>query len=436
MAKRPKPGLLSDESHARRVLLELAASIARALPGGRFEALPAAAAPEGADDPEARARRDVVERARLHPESLASADSDDGLLVARHLPDYGFTLVGSIPLLGRGEAVTRLVALAIEQGIERAIRERRIATLESRNRQLDNHLRVLERERQDVVETTFRFHAELRERDRAHSAALEREVAARTEALGRANRDLATALSLKNELLSNVSHELRTPMNAILGFTDLVLDTELTPEQRECLAQVKSAAKSLLGMIDDLLDLEGLEKGRVEIEASPFSPAEALREAEAVFGPIAREHGLEFAWRAATGVPPRVLGDPRRLAQVLGHLVGNAIKFTEKGGICVEVEPAAGEAFDAGLLFRVTDTGIGIPPDRLAHVFEAFRQADGSSTRRYGGAGLGLPIAAHLVRLMGGRIGVESRVGSGSTFWFTVRVTADRGETRELPVEA
>jgi two-component system, sensor histidine kinase and response regulator len=226
----------------------------------------------------------------------------------------------------------------------------------------------------------------------------------------------------KSQFLANMSHEVRTPMNAIIGITELVLNTPLAPKQAEYLRMVMQSAESLLGVINDVLDFSKVESGRVELERLPFSLRETIGDAVKSLALRSHDKGLELALDVARDVPDWLTGDAGRLRQVVINLVNNAIKFTREGEVIVEV--AVEERFDhqAVLRFCIADTGIGIPADKLEKVFEAFEQADASTTRNYGGTGLGLAIVRRLVELMQGKIWVESTVGHGSRFYFTVRL--------------
>jgi len=287
---------------------------------------------------------------------------------------------------------------------------------------------------------------ELRDKKlRAHRNELEQQVQTRTQELVQTNASLWQAVSeledaktkaeaankAKSEFLATVSHEIRTPLNGVLGTTEVLLNTDLSERQRRFGQIIHGSAKTLLSIINNILDFSKIEAGKIELEMVAFDARSIVEEVQDLFNEMAEKKGLRFGSHVAPHLPRRLTGDAGRLRQVLTNLVGNAIKFTERGEVMVHIRPDEIGADSMKLRVEVRDSGIGVAPESQRKIFESFAQADQSTTRRYGGTGLGLAIAKQLTTMMGGEIGVDSKPGEGSTFWFTVRL----GITSEEEVE-
>ncbi len=266
-------------------------------------------------------------------------------------------------------------------------------------------------------------------RDTSAQRRLENALRAAKEAAENASRS-------KTEFLANMSHEIRTPMNGVMGMTELLLGTRLSDEQMDYVKTLQAASAALRVIIDDILDVSKLEAGQLKIENIDFDPRELVSEIAALFRSTAEEGAVSLEVEVDPGLPQRLVGDPHRLRQVLSNLVGNARKFTSKGGIWVRVRSSHCSARECSMRFEVVDTGVGIAPEAQRRIFAPFSQADGSITRKFGGTGLGLAICSQLVSLMGGTIGVESEPGKGSTFWFGLTLPVGDAASEEVSGES
>jgi signal transduction histidine kinase/ligand-binding sensor domain-containing protein/CheY-like chemotaxis protein len=314
----------------------------------------------------------------------------------------------------------RLGTVVVALILGRVMWARRTHRLEAERYRLEKAVtertRELSKEKQRVVEEKVRAEQQNREIERLLTEAQQ-------------------ASRLKSEFLANVSHEIRTPMNGILGMTDLVLATPLTDEQRDYLDTARLSANSLLTILNDVLDFSKIEAGRLDLNPIDFSLLQCVRETSKMLRVGAAKKGLVLECEVADNVPDNVVGDPDRLRQVLCNIIGNAIKFTAEGGVYMSVDEEASSEEGAMLRFTVRDTGIGIAHEKQQLIFEAFRQADGSTTRKYGGTGLGLAISSSLVEMMGGSIRVKSAVGAGSTFSFTAEFGVAPAASGHKPID-
>ena len=374
------------------------------------------------------------------PDLFLRLDSS-GIILGSRSPSQGETFANGADFTGRplGEMFPPEVTVALQDAVSMALRNGQLISIEYSMLRSDpfqgakvKHFeaRVIPLHWNEVVvivrEMTERKEAEQRLAQYAD------ELKRKNEEVGAKNVELVKALAtareatkLKSQFLANMSHEIRTPMNGVLGMTEFLLGTQLNAEQKEYAQLVKQSAEGLLVIINDILDLSKIEAGKMSVESIPFDLMAVLSEVGSAFALRARAKGLEFHLDLHSKSPVTVRSDPGRIRQILTNLLGNAMKFTDAGGILVRTRVATDGAGKQALEIQVEDTGIGIPDDQRDRLFQSFTQVDGSMTRKYGGTGLGLAISKQFVSMMGGQIGFKSQYRRGSLFWFSIPYDAN-----------
>ncbi|MEW6594083.1 MAG: ATP-binding protein [Thermodesulfobacteriota bacterium] len=402
--------------------------LAELLPGGGFRLLlpDGVALTAGGEVPLTPAREQkLLVNARKRAAVVGEKDGRGGWWYALELNEPEGVLFFALP--DRDDLRAQPLGEAhIRNSVRLALMMQEQEELHAEKEQFVRQVGMLKQQHGKLIEDNYRQYRLNQEKDKEYAKRLESEISRQTAELREANARLEEISRLKSDFLANMSHELRTPMNAIIGFTELLAETKLDGEQAEYAHTIRQSALSLLSLINDILDLAKIEAGKLDLEVLPYDLAEVVQNVAAMFRIPAREKGVEVSFCLDKRVPPRVFGDSNRLRQILVNLTGNAMKFTEKGRVDILIH--AVQETDQGVLaaFAVRDTGIGIPEARRQAIFEKFTQADGSTTRKYGGTGLGLAICQQLVALMGGEISVESELGKGSTFQFTIPLIAVR----------
>ena len=356
---------------------------------------------------------------------LASCPLDDGQLIfGKRLDELGGCFL-CLCVSGQdvGKAVHQQLLPLYQNSINYALLQctHRDAVID--NEQINRRIEVLTTNHAKLLDDNHKQFLLIQQKEHEYAKKLESEIARQTRELRETNVRLEEASRLKSEFLANMSHELRTPMNAIIGFGGLLIETELTEEQQEFTETIRKAAAGLLVLINDILDLAKIEAGKLDIDEEPFCLDGLGKSVEAMFRSQALEKGNKLSYRLDPALPHSIIGDENRLRQIMVNLVGNAMKFTENGEVTIFVDLVSQAADKWSIKFGVSDTGIGIPPERQKAIFEKFTQADGSTTRKFGGTGLGLSITNQLVGLMGGAVELESEAGKGSVFSFVLDLT-------------
>ena len=380
---------------------------------------------------------DVIRSQAFEAESFISMLlPDGGWLHALRLQDYQAVLLIQSGELGEDLARNSHLALLYDNSVRLALLRCQYQQSVIENEQLSRRMEVVSSKHTRLLDDNHRQFLLIREKEKEYAKKLESEIARQTKQLRDANTSLEEASRLKSDFLANMSHELRTPMNAIIGFSGLLAETELTGEQREFVETIGRASASLLVLINDILDLAKIEAGKLELDPRPFQLAGLLKGVEAMFRSQAARKGNRFSCQIDPAVTGNFIGDENRIRQILVNLAGNAMKFTSEGDIGIRVEKVREDERSMDLRFAVSDTGIGIPLERQKAIFEKFTQADGSTTRKYGGTGLGLAITSQLVSLMNSEIELASIPGQGSTFGFVISLAKTTEEADSMPAAA
>ncbi len=362
----------------------------------------------------------LAESARQRVDQTKPLFSLDDLCIAFPLPSLKTILICATSHDDfRPKGIACLLLLAIKGYFDHKDLEQLNKKITIQKNQFNRKFQVMDEKHQEMLEEAQHSYRTIQEQQENYSRTLKSEIKKQTQELRKSKSDAEAASVAKSQFLASMSHEIRTPMNGVIGFTDMLLATEMDEEQKDFALTIKRSGESLLGLINDILDFSKVEAGQMTLEYIDFDPEITAHDVCEMIRPRVAGKPIEVLCRIDDLLPANIKGDPGRFRQVLINLLGNAAKFTEKGELELSIETYAETEETVTLLAKIRDTGIGIPEDKFATIFEAFKQADGTTTRKYGGTGLGLSICKKIAALMHGDVWVESMVGVGTTFYFT-----------------